>query len=269
MMKVELRRYVAWLIAALVILTAAVGPAEESKGKHFYFAQITDTHLGDGDYLERTRKIVEQINGLPVEMKFVVHTGDITMDRTEDKDLTATALATLGQLKAPVHYIAGNHDILREKAAATRSAYEEAFGGLMSKAVYNDVVFIFICTEPLRAQFSIEGYRPLEQLEQYLKEAAGKPIVIFHHAPSVENFYNNVFYESWPADTRERWIRLINNYDVKAVIAGHFHRDEFHWLGDVPLYVCSSVAGYWGRQATYRIYEYTDGKIEYRTQYIE
>lgn len=269
MMKADLKRCVIQLLAALAILTAAVGLAQEPQASHFYFAQITDTHFGEADHLERARKIVQKINGLPVEMKFVVHTGDITEDLTEDKAFTAAALSTLGQLKAPVFYVAGNHDILPEKAASTRSAYEEAFGGLISKAVYNDVTFIFVCTEPLRAQFSLEGYRPFEQLEQYLKEAEGKPIVIFHHSPSVENFYNNIFYESWPADTRERWVQLINAYNVKAVIAGHFHRDEFHWLGDVPLYVCSSVAGYWGRQATYRIYEYTDGKIEYMTQYIE
>lgn len=269
MIKVDSRRYVIPLLTALMVIIAAVGLAGEPQATHFYFAQITDTHLGEGDHLERTRKIVEQINGLPVEMKFVVHTGDVTIDKTEDESLVAAALSTLGQLKAPVHYVAGNHDILPERSATSRKAYEEAFGELMSKVVYNDLEFIFICTEPLRAQFSMEGYRPLEQLEQYLNEAAGKPVIIFHHAPSVENFYNNMLYESWPANIQERWIELINAYNVKAVIAGHFHRDEFHWLGDVPLYICSSVAGYWGRQATFRIYEYTDGKIEYRTQYIE
>jgi UDP-2,3-diacylglucosamine pyrophosphatase LpxH len=64
-------------------------------------------------------------------------------------------------------------------------------------------------------------------------------------------------------------VKLINSYNVKAVIAGHFHRDELHWLENVPLYVSSPVAGYWGRQATFRIYEYSNGKIGYRTQYIE
>lgn len=268
-MNVDLKRFAVGLFAVLVIMTVPVAQAGESQSTHFYFAQIADTHFGDGDHLERTRKIVEQINGLPVEMKFVVHTGDITMDRTEDTALTAAALSTLGQLKAPVHYVAGNHDIFREREASTRKAYEEAFGGLISKAVYDDVVFIFICTESLRARYTMEGYQPLEQLQEYLQAAEGKPVVIFHHAPSVENFYNNSFHESWPADSREKWIRLINAYNVKAVIAGHFHRDEFHWLEEVPLYVSSSVAGYWGRQATYRIYEYTDGKIEYRTQYVE
>jgi len=269
MAKPDLKRHIALIIAALVLMAPAGGLGEELQPTHFYFAQITDTHIGERDHLERTREIVKQINGLPVEMKFVVHTGDITINGTEDKVLTAAALSALGRLEAPVHYVAGNHDILWRQAAATRNAYEKAFGGLISKVVYDDVVFIFICTETLRAQFSMDGYRPLEQLEQVLKEAAGRPAVIFHHAPSVEDFYNNVFHEGWPADIRERWIQLINAHNVKAVITGHFHRDEFHWLGDVPLYVCAPVSGYWGRQASYRIYEYTDGKIGYRTQYIE
>jgi hypothetical protein len=53
------------------------------------------------------------------------------------------------------------------------------------------------------------------------------------------------------------------------VIAGHFHRDELHWVGDVPLFVCAPLAGYWGRQGSYRIYEYKDGRLGYRTQYLE
>ena len=117
--------------------------------------------------------------------------------------------------------------------------------------------------------FTVNGYEPFQQLEKYLKESNGKPVVVFHHSPSVGSFHSNQFHEGWENEIKERWVKLLNKYNVKAVITGHFHRDEHHWLGNVPLYVSASIAGYWGRQGTFRIYEYNNGKISYRTQYIE
>ncbi|MDY6906314.1 MAG: hypothetical protein SWH61_16705 [Thermodesulfobacteriota bacterium] len=55
-------------------------------------------------------------------------------------------------------------------------------------------------------------------------------------------------------EIKEKWKTLINTYNVKAIVAGHFHRDELHWLGDVPVYIAPPVAGYWGRKAAFRIY---------------
>jgi UDP-2,3-diacylglucosamine pyrophosphatase LpxH len=76
-------------------------------------------------------------------------------------------------------------------------------------------------------------------------------------------------HEGWKLQMRRQWERLVNSANVKGVIAGHFHRAEQHWVGDVPLYVAPSVAGFWGRQGSYRIYEYRNGRLAYRTQYLE
>jgi Icc-related predicted phosphoesterase len=266
--KINYSKYFLYLLIGIICTVCVIGYAEEEK-KHFYFVQITDTHLGDGDHLDRTRKAVELINNLPMKIKCVVHTGDITMNRIEDEKVVDSGLSVMKKLSVPTHYVAGNHDILQGKPEATRKKYLENYGGLISQAEYNGVLFIFVYTEPLRKSFTIADYRPLKELEEYLKKSEGKPVIIFHHAPSAEDFYNNKFHKGWKTDIKDKWVKLINSYNVKAVIAGHFHRDELHWLENVPLYVSSPVAGYWGRQATFRIYEYSNGKIGYRTQYIE
>jgi 3',5'-cyclic AMP phosphodiesterase CpdA len=255
------------LLLALSFVWGTVGWATESSP--LYFVQITDTHWGDKDHIERTRKIVKQINQLPFAIQFVVHTGDITMDRVEDIQTVSEGLEVLKKLKVPVHFVPGNHDILEGKLKTTRQAYEKGFGTLLSVEEYSGVVFILVYTEPLAKSFSVEGYEPLAQLGKALGRSQGKPLIVFHHTPSVESFYKNHMHEGWNDSVRDEWVRLLNSYDVKAVIAGHFHRDEHHWLGEVPLYVCAPVAGYWGRQATFRIYEYRNGRISYRTQYLE
>ena len=266
--------YTKWLMYLLFLIvflqiTNCNPYAEELIETHFYFVQITDTHFGDSDHLLRTKKVVKHINNLPMEIKCVVHTGDITSNKIDNKATVITGLSVLKDIKVPIHYVAGNHDILPQRLKSTKQAYIKHFGGLLTQQEYDGVIFIFIYTEPLRKFFEIDEYKPLDLLESALRQAGDKPVIIFHHSPSVDDFYENRMHEGWKKDIRCRWEEILNSHNVKAVIAGHFHRDEHHWLGEVPLYVSSSVAGYWGRQTTFRIYEYKDGKIGYRTQYIQ
>ncbi len=253
-------------IALLFFLSLAL--ANEDDTNHFYFVQITDTHWGDGNHIERTRKIVRRINELPMKIQCVVHTGDITFDNIEDRKIVAKGLSELKKLKVPIHFVPGNHDILRHKREVTQQVFKDQFGDLFIEKEYSGVVFILVYTEPMAQSFSVEGYQPLIELEEVVKRTQGKPAIIFHHTPSVDDFYKNRMHDGWQTEVQEKWKSLLNTYNVKAVIAGHFHRDEHHWLGKVPLYVCPPVAGYLGRQAAFRIYEYKDGKIGYRTQYI-
>lgn len=268
-MFVKLERYQKCLLILIAGIVLAFSNSTYSEENRFYFVQIADTHFGQLDHQDRTRKAVEIINNLPVPIKFVVHTGDITMDKIEDKAVVDSALSVMSKISVPVHYVPGNHDILPDKLESTKKVYLEKFGGLAAQVEYDGLLFLFIYTEPIIRNFTVNGYEPLKQLEKYLKESNGKPVIVFHHTPSVDDFYRNELHTIWKKDVRDRWEKLLNEYNVKAVIAGHFHRDEHHWLGSVPLYVSSSIAGYWGRQASFRVYEYNNGKISYRTMYIE
>ncbi len=237
----------------------------------FYFVQITDTHLGIPGNSERTEQVVAAVNRLPMEIACLVHTGDI-IDRRKrgDAQVLADAALIFKGLKPGVHFLPGNNDInLMAFTQKSRADYERNFGSLISRAEYKGVVFLFAYTDPLRESVPMEGYDPLGAVKDQLDAAKGKPVILFHHGPSVADFYNNRFHGGWAKKTKENWVTLINQYNVKAVITGHFHRDEFHWLGDVPLYVSPPVAQKWGRQASFRIYEYQDGRIGYTTQYLE
>lgn len=234
-----------------------------------FFVQITDTHLGQRDNLERARAAVKAINALPVKIAFVAVTGDIMHDCIMDSNTVSEALAILGRLKAPVHYVPGNHDLLKKSPEETVAVFTNRFGPLISSAEYGGVDFIFICTEPLSGGAKIQGYDPVSSLEKLLQLHVGRPAVIFNHAPSVGDFYGNSSYRGW-GDSKEglRWTALLNRYPVKAVIAGHFHRDELHWIGNVPLYAGPPLSSSLGRQAAFRVYQYRDGKLDYRTYYL-
>lgn len=258
------------LAFALAWLLTVVSPfAACAADERFYFVQVTDCHFGTGDHAARMSNIVERINALPMPIACVVVTGDMTSDDITNAVMLAAATGTLARLTAPVHYLPGNHDILAKHLAATLTAYTNAFGPLASVAEYHGVEFVMLYTEPLRRPIRIAGYDPLTWLAATLKEAGRKPVIVFHHTPPFDDFYDNWMHPGWPAASREPWDKLIQSANVKAVIAGHFHRDELHWSGDIPCFVAASVAGYWGRQGSFRLYEYNGGRLGYRTIYLE
>ncbi len=259
------------VVVMVVVFWLVLSGVSFGQDNGFYFVQITDTHLGIPGNRVRTEQVVAAVNRLPMKILCVVHTGDI-IDRKKrlDTGVLADAASIFKGLKPVVHFLPGNNDInLGVSTQTSRADYERYFGSLISRAEYHGVVFLFAYTDPLRKSVAMEGYDPLGAIKNQLDAAGGKPVILFHHGPSVNDFYNNRFHGAWAKKTKENWVTLINQYNVKAVITGHFHRDEFHWLGDVPLYVSPPVAQKWGRQACFRIYEYQDGRIGYTTQYLE
>jgi len=256
------------ILSIMLMILSTLGVNAAPPAAHFYFAQITDTHLGDLNNGDLTQKIVNDINTVPIKIEFVVHTGDIFNDTILDPKTVQEEKSIFGHLKFPVHFVSGNHDIQKgNDLEKTAEAYRQLFGPVSTKFECNGVVFIMFYTEPLAGSYQLQGYDPLAWLKSALDETKGKPVVIFTHKPPTLDFYNNSFHDTWPKDSLEQFTKLIKPYNVKAIIAGHFHRAEQEWLANVPIYVESATAGYGGRQSTYRIYEYDDGKIGYRTRY--
>lgn len=247
--------------------------AELQPDVHFYFVQVTDTHFGSGKkyrHIERNQAVREAVNKLPLPISCVVVTGDVFSDKIYKDEIRARAKSHFDGFDKPVHFLPGNHDLRPGKYLETNTkTWQDTFGPLSHTADYHGVRFVFVYTEPLAKGFAQPGYDALAWLEATLDEAGEMPVLVFHHTPSVDDFYNNEMHPGWAEDIRRKWAALLNRHNVKGVVAGHFHRDEMHWIGDVPLYVSTPVAGFWGRQACYRIYEYRNGKVGYRTQYIE
>ena len=260
-------------LAALACVQHGAGAqgvgADRGAGDGFFFVQVTDTHLGDRDHLARTRRLVDQINALPYEIACVVHTGDIFADNIADAAVREEGLGVLKRLKAPLHLLPGNHAILVGRRAATLRIYTREVGPLIHRAEYRGVVFVFAYTEPAAGGFSVTGYEPLKAMEAAFVQAAGKPLILFHHRPAVDDYYEFGLHPGWGSNARSALEALLRAHRVQAVVTGHFHRDELHWADDIPVFAAPPVAGYWGRQASFRLYEYRDGRLGYRTVYLQ
>lgn len=82
------------------------------------FIHISDTHIHPDpnytkDYAEITtyagaKALVEQINMVPFEADFVLHTGDVAYD--PDPEAYFACREILDDIRFPIYYLAGNHD---------------------------------------------------------------------------------------------------------------------------------------------------------------
>ncbi len=94
---------------------------EEINRENLYkltFVHISDTHIHPDPYYTKSYAnvtphagalaLVDEINKLPFEPDFVLHTGDVAYD--PDPAAYRACLSILQQINYPVYYVAGNHD---------------------------------------------------------------------------------------------------------------------------------------------------------------
>lgn len=232
----------------------------------FYFVQLTDTHWGARDGIALTRRVVEMINDLPVKVEFVAVTGDLFSDSIRREEVVAEAVEVMKGLKVPVYYVPGNHDVLKEDVARTHSLFEKHFGPASRIVEVRGWTCLFLCTEMPEGETRSPGQVQREWVEAACRKTGGrKPVLLFMHRPPVRDMLNGSDGEvSWgdPYDTR--WEDLFGRCpEIKAVFAGHFHRDELCWVGAVPVYVAASLARFWDRQPSFRLYEVRRGQVNY------
>jgi 3',5'-cyclic AMP phosphodiesterase CpdA len=275
------------LLTVLTVLTAAFvsgccyqqvscdpPPANES----IYFVQITDTHLdvddpGDlEDHYGATEMAINYVNELPVDVDFVAVTGDIMHEKTGDTKAEEKTLAMFGKLEPPVHYLPGNHDILYGPGPdELLGEYESAFGAADYGFEHGGVWFIMFNSELLAEGTSDVIDKQIAVLKRLIRASQGKRTVIFIHSSPAPDLYGGKFHYGWPKDAAQKFTAAINSSqaNVIAVIGGHFHREEKHYFGDVPVYLTGAVANFWGRQSVFKLFHIDpQGRITYRLRYL-
>jgi len=212
----------------------------------FHFAQISDNHFGfakdaNPDVVATARESIQKINALPSAPAFVLHTGDIThLSKPAEFDL---AKQTLGELKMPVHFTPGEHDILDESPGAL---YRESFkqetrgdgwysfdaGGAHFISLINVLDF---ATSGLGAL----GAAQLEWLERDVKAlSASTPLVVFSHIPlwTVHREWG------WGTGDAEQAFAVLRRFGSVTVLNGHIHQVIQKVEGTISFHTAMSTA---------------------------
>lgn len=244
------------------------GGAEDA-GKALFFVQITDTHWGAKGGLALTRKAVEAINALPVDVAFVVHTGDVFADTIYKEPVVNEGLEAMRGLKAPVYYLPGNHDLLEGDTKETERLFEKYFGKVSTKVEIRGVLCLFMCSELRDGDERTPAKAQQDWIDRAIAKDERRPVLVFVHRPPVADRIKARTAEEWGYELHPRWERLFREHpQVKAMVTGHLHRDELHWIGEVPIYVASSLASFWDRQPSVRLYKFEAGRLAYWTIYL-
>lgn len=203
------------------------------------FIHMSDTHIGPTrdfslhgvDPLGTLNMVVQMINDLPFTADFVLHTGDISNDRTiESYQLTREAF---DRLHLPVYVVPGNHDDgarMQQYLRLPETVVDVASGRYDQHFVLSDTEYLLLDT---RGRIDPGGLLEPEQLMLIgdVCKPEGRPLVIaMHHQPILTEVPWHD--EDW--DERE-YMRLKNHEVFRELIApararirgvffGHIHR---------------------------------------------
>ncbi len=174
------------------------------------------------------------VNGLALQPDFVMFTGDLTQT-TDDPKVRRQRLAEFREqvapLKAPVRFMAGEHDASLDGG----EAYKELFGELYYTFDHKGVHFIVVDNISDRAP--IIGEKQLGWLRAHLATRdRNERIVVLTHRPLFD------LYPQWDWATRDgaQAIELLMPFRNVTVFYGHIHHEHHHLTGHIAHHAAMS-----------------------------
>ena len=221
------------------------------------FVHISDSHVltdpnrkgsEHGPSLPGSEALIREINELPCQIDFVLHTGDVVHD-PECEEEYQLALEMYRQLPMPVHYLPGNHDrsdwlqrVLLGRAEPARHADQEfELGGVQFLLLDSSVPVVG------------EHYGQLEPeqlawLEQRCAADDPRPLVVaLHHNPLslVVPWFEDIVLRDGEALHQ---VLLLARNRLRCVFYGHIHESVLTLRDGIPY---QSVRSSWVQLRTW------------------
>ena len=239
------------LLLVLFVVCLVPGFGQEQP---YYFAMIADTQLGmhasDRNFEQETASYefaVATINRLKPE--FVIVLGDL-VNKEGDGEQIREFLRISRKIDPfiPLYYVAGNHDVGRIPTPELLAAYRKTFGrdyySFREGPVYGIVLnsSLMVAPQKVKTEYDAQLSWLKEELER-AKESGARQIVVFQHHPyflkdvGEEDSYGNA-----PLERRQAVLKLLHDYDVRYVFAGHVHSHSIGKDGDLDMVAVGPIA---------------------------
>lgn len=216
------------------------------------FVQISDTHIHadpayTGNFVpftsrESVAEMVNQLNTLPFQVDFVLHTGDVMTDPAQPEDyLIARSLLSL--IRYPVYYLPGNHD---RPEAMQRFLLQTDPLAVTRKMDYQFVVngVQVVCLDshmPDTAAGHLDDTQ-LEWLDSICAAVDDRPLVValHHHAlPLLSPWLDSIALDNGEALHR---VLLQARTRLRGVFYGHIHENTATTRDGITYY--SALSGW-------------------------
>ena len=241
------------------------------------FIQMSDPQFGmytkDADFAHETANFEFAVAAANRLMPaFVVITGDL-INKSGDAAQAAEYKRIASKLnpKIKLFSVPGNHDVGNEPTAQSLAQYRERFGPDYYSFRVGDVAGLVLDSNlekgaekvPEEAAKMESWFR--NELER-VKLTGVKHIIVFQHIsfflkdPNEADQYFNI-----PKPVRERYLRLLHEYGVQQVFAGHYHRNELGHDGDLEMVTTGPVGmPLEGAKSGLRIVTVKDGALTHK-----
>jgi Icc protein len=249
----QLLRHTAWFGSA-VVLTVAGGevishiagarPAGAADATALRFVQISDSHLGfkaaaNTAVEESFAEAIGQINALPYEPAFVMHTGDLTHLATAAQFDQVRQMMT-GLDTGRVLTVPGEHDSIDDSGQKYRAAFGAGTrgDGWYSFDLHGVHVIALVNTLSLEKL----GHLGTDQLDFVRKDVAGlsgdTPIVVFSHIPLFAMYPA----WGWGTDDAAQALSYLRRFSSVTCLNGHVHQLFSKTEGNVTFHSATTTA---------------------------
>lgn len=261
---------------------AAFDPqVEQTWHGSFFFMQLADTQYGffnENKSFEQevalVEKTVQHINRL--HPRFVIVCGDLTNATPEH----ARYQAQVAQYKhdfskvdpdIPLVCVCGNHDVGNRPTASSIASYQENFGddyfSFWVGGVFNIVLNSSLLKDPSGASDMLAAQQAWLS-QQLLDAASAKPKHIFvfqHHPLFLTQADEPDQYFNIPLERRTPLLEQLQQAEVRAVFAGHYHRNAYGLAGAMEMVTTGPVGRPLGKDPSgLRIVTVHETKIEHK-----
>jgi 3',5'-cyclic AMP phosphodiesterase CpdA len=203
---------------------------------------------------------------------FVIVTGDLINDASNTEQFAEyKRIAARLDSNIRLFSVPGNHDVGNEPTKESLALYRERFGpdyytfrvGGIAGFVLDSNLEKGAGNVPEEAAKMEAWFRA--ELAKARQEGA-KQLIVFQHIPfflkeaGEEDQYFNI-----PRETRQRYLKLLHEYGVKQVFAGHYHRNEEGRDGELDMVTTGPVGmPLNGARSGIRIVTVTGGAVSHR-----
>ena len=267
----QIKKLLTFAVALLLLLLATfLFISERNSRNPFFIIQMSDPQFGFLDanksFEKETKlygKAVEIVNRLNPD--FVVITGDFIHDHTDSSQWAEfDRITALIKRQIPVYMVPGNHEYSVNPTEEEFMHYKKIIGDDKFSFNHRKNLFIGINSNLLKTGSHRLEKEQYEWLENELKNAGGiRNIVVFAHHPffakdaDEPDTYSNI-----PLVKRKKYFELFSRFGVKAVFAGHFHKNSIGDYEGVDMITTSAVGKQLGNdQSGFRIVKVTQDSI--------
>lgn len=254
---------------------------EQTWQRPYFFMQLADTQYGffnENKSFEQEVALVEQavehINRL--HPRFVIVCGDLTNatpDHTSYRAQVAQYKHDFSKVDPdiPLVCVCGNHDVGNRPTPSSIASYQENFGddyfSFWTGGVFNVVLNSSLLKDPSGAADVLAAQQMwLAQQLSLAKDTKAKHIFVFQHHPlfllqaDEPDQYFNI-----PLERRTPLLDQLKQAEVRAVFAGHYHRNAYGLAGDMEMITTGPVGRPLGEDRSgFRIVTVHETQIEHR-----